>query len=153
MRKARKRIGVFFRDVHGSVGFVLPDEAETLKAFFSIAKVFDANTLHGKRCWLYARTANDSGNPMVLEGQLRLLRLSANKCRMMIVGETYEVASGLTLNRIGWNKVMAAATSGAFDVLLVKDMDRMARDCFIAYECLQALDTYGITPVFADNLR
>ena len=123
-----------------------------MKPFLSVIETPDANALCGKRCWLYSRTANDSGNPLVLEIQLEQLRSCAGKYGMTITGEVSEVASGMTLDRVGFNEVMTAARNDNFDVLLVKELGRISRDYAAAFDCLKTLEETGVVVVLADNL-
>lgn len=82
------------------------------------------------RAALYARYSSDRQNPLSVADQLALLRRHA-AARGWTVVATYsdEAISGFSAaNRPGVQALQAAAEQGAFDLVLVEDPDRLARN-------------------------
>ncbi len=92
------------------------------------------------RAWLYCRTANG-----ILEGRVALEQQEAFLCRYAedhgykVVGNTLEVAPGVSLTRPGLVQVMGAAKQKRMDRLLFFNWDRLARSAAVTTACLLTL--------------
>lgn len=101
------------------------------------------------RAFLYARTASVSQiNPTFkIQQQLEYLRLYAQRRLYQIVGEACDPGiGGSTLSRPGLAVVMDGATSAppAFDILLVYECTRLARDPALRQELISRLWAAGV---------
>lgn len=101
------------------------------------------------RAFLYARTASVSQiNPIFhIEQQLKYLRLYAHRQLYQIIAEACDLGiGGITLSRPGLSVVMDGATSTppAFDVLLVHECTRLARDPALRQELISRLWAAGV---------
>lgn len=82
------------------------------------------------RAALYARYSSDRQNPLSVADQLALLRRHAAGKGWTVVAEFSDAAiSGFAMaNRPGVLALLEAAEAGAFDLVLVEDEDRLARN-------------------------
>ena len=82
------------------------------------------------RTALYARYSADRQNERSIEDQFEIARRLAKTRGWTVVAEFCDAAiSGAAMaNRPGLNTLLAAADGRAFDVVLVEDTDRLARD-------------------------
>lgn len=82
------------------------------------------------RAALYARYSSDRQNERSIEDQLELARRMAQSRGWSVEAEFCDAAiSGAAMaNRPGLNAMLAAGDARAFDVVLVEDTDRLARD-------------------------
>lgn len=108
------------------------------------------------RALIYARTATASQlKPDIqLEQQLKTLRAYAQRRSYQVVGEVYDVGiHGNTLSRPGLAIVMDGATSAprAFDVLLVDDCSRLARDPVLLQTLMSRLRAAGVEIEFTSS--
>ena len=53
------KVGMYYRDRAGSVGFLLPEDKALLGRLLSHSELPAKEQLHGKRCWLYLRVDTD----------------------------------------------------------------------------------------------
>lgn len=104
-----------------------------------------------KRAVLYARVSSDdrakTGGENIRE-QLRLCREHALKRGYLVVGELAEDdkgASGANLHLPKLNEVLELARSREFDVLIVRELDRLSRDLAKQLIVEQELKTAGVT--------
>lgn len=83
----------------------------------------------GKRVWLYYRTqSKDQSKDDSLQHQRDSLYNHAVQKGWDIVGESYDVGSGMDISRKGLSEILIAAEAGKMDVLLIKDINRISRD-------------------------
>lgn len=85
-----------------------------------------------KRAVLYARVSRDDSRQdgRNLEGQIEMGQAYANKRGYIIVAELKEDdkgASGAEINLPGLNAVREMANNGQFDILVVREIDRLSR--------------------------
>src|SRR5262245_45072674 len=82
------------------------------------------------RAALYARYSSDRQNERSIEDQLALCRRHAEARAWSVVASFSDAAiSGAAMaNRPGLQALLAAAAGGAFDLVLVEDQDRLARN-------------------------
>ncbi len=83
-----------------------------------------------KRAFVYARYSTDLQNEKSVEDQIVLCKTYAKNLGLAVVGSDYDRAkSGAsTFGRVGLTRVLEAAKSGAFDVLISEHPDRVSRD-------------------------
>ncbi|WP_425624351.1 recombinase family protein [Agrobacterium radiobacter] len=108
------------------------------------------------RAFIYARTATVSQpKPDIqLEQQLKTLRAYAQRRSYQVVGEVCDAGiHGNTLSRPGLAIVMDGATSAprAFDVLLVDECTRLARDPVLLQTLMSRLRAAGVEIEFTSS--
>lgn len=100
------------------------------------------------RAGLYARFSNDERqNPLSAEDQLVLLRRRADARGLEVAVEFRDegISGELMVNRPGILSAMAAASRGEFEVLLVEDEDRIARNLGHLAFVRDELEAVGVT--------
>ncbi len=108
------------------------------------------------RAFIYARTATVSQlKPDIrVEQQLKTLRAYAQRRSYQVVGEVFDAGiHGNTLSRAGLAIVMDGATAvpRAFDVLLVDDCSRLARDPVLLQTLMSRLRAAGVEIEFTSS--
>jgi DNA invertase Pin-like site-specific DNA recombinase len=106
-------------------------------------------TIGTTRAFLYARSACESQNASMTKAdkQLQYLRKGARDRSYVVVGEACDVGtSGNSLSRSGLSAVISSATCTPpiFDVLLVTDLSRFARDIRLLTAITSSLTSAGI---------
>ena len=83
-----------------------------------------------KRAFIYARYSTDLQNEKSVEDQINLCTGYAKTLGLKVVGNEYDRArSGAsTFGRPGLTRILEAAKSGAFEVLISEAPDRISRD-------------------------
>jgi hypothetical protein len=106
------------------------------------------------RAALYARTACLTQDlKSAVELQLEALRNYATQTGMEIVEEFTDAGySGLRRDRPGLNRMcdMAAGRRG-FDVLLIRDPERLARNSVLQVSLLEELEQFGVRTIFLEG--
>ncbi|MEM7334747.1 MAG: recombinase family protein [Chloroflexota bacterium] len=107
-----------------------------------------------KRAILYARVSGDdrTNSTSSLEGQLELCRKYAKDNGWEIVGELAEDfrgASGADWNLPQINKALDLAKEGQFDVLVARELDRLARDLAKQLVLETEFKRYGVNIKYA----
>jgi len=96
-----------------------------------------------KRVALYARVSTlDKGQDP--ETQLAQLRKYAQNRNFEVIGEFIDYASGTTLDRLEYKKMMQAAKKRKIDVVLVWRYDRFARSTQALVNALKEFQSLGI---------
>lgn len=99
-----------------------------------------------KRAFIYARYSTDLQNEKSVEDQISLCKSYAQRLGLNVVGSDHDRAkSGAsTFGRVGLTRVLEAAKSGAFDVLISEHPDRVSRDMADLAGIHKALEFRGI---------
>jgi len=101
-----------------------------------------------KRAAIYARsaTSQELGQNFAVDAQIRACIQHANEQGYEVVdGQIYrEIGSGNSANRQLLLAVLAAAEEGLFDVLLVYDFARLARDVKLLTELIKRFEEAGV---------
>jgi hypothetical protein len=105
------------------------------------------------RAALYARTACLTQDPnSAVELQLEALRNYATQNGMEIVEEFTDAGhSGLRRDRPGLNRMCDVAGRRGFDVLLIRDPERLARDFVLEISLLEELEQFGVRTIFLED--
>lgn len=102
--------------------------------------------MESKRAWLYCRIASKSPeSDFCMEAQLSSLRRFAADNGYLIAGVTCEYGAGISLNRPGLRLVTQAACNRQMDVLIIKDLSRLARGYRQTAQYINYLNRQGIT--------
>lgn len=101
------------------------------------------------RCAAYARYSSDLQSPLSIDDQLRICREYAKSRGFVFLDEhvyTDEALSGVGADRPGLGRLMDAALSAArpFDVILLDDSSRLARNTKDALSIFEKLNFAGI---------
>lgn len=122
------KVGMYYRDRAGSVGFLLPEDRALLNRLFSHSDLPSREQLQGKRCWLYIRVDTDQQHDQIgLLAQREKLYRFAEGHEMRIVGETRELVSGGDIGRYGLQAMTKDAENGKMDYILACDRNRIFR--------------------------
>ncbi len=108
------------------------------------------------RAAIYARYSSENQRPESIEDQI-------SSCKKLAQGRGYTLASeqiyidkatsGARKDRPGLNQLMDGAENGIFDVILVDDLSRLARDNYLMLSLLAELRFRGVRVVsVADGL-
>src|SRR6516162_5500773 len=105
------------------------------------------------RAALYARMACLTQNlNSAVELQLEALRNYATQNGMEIVEEfTAPGYSGLRRDRPGLNRMCDVAGRHDFDVLLIRDPERLARNSVLQVSLLEELEKFGVRTIFLEG--
>src|SRR6516225_11717252 len=105
------------------------------------------------RAALYARTACLTQNlNSAVELQLEALRNYATQNGMEIVEEFTDAGySGLWQDRPGLNRMCDVAGRHGFDVLLIRDPERLARNSVLQVSLLEELEKFGVRTIFLEG--
>jgi DNA invertase Pin-like site-specific DNA recombinase len=105
------------------------------------------------RAALYARTAcltQDLNSAVEL--QLEALRNYATRNGMEIVEEFTDAGhSGLRRDRPGLNRMCDVAGRRGFDVLLIRDPERLARNSVLQVSLLEEFEQFGVRTIFFEG--
>lgn len=101
------------------------------------------------RVWIYCRVARADDTALVLQEEQMIEY--ARKQGWEIVGITAEYGSGLDYNRKGLKEVMAAVKTKHVDMVLVKNICRIARDTYRIMACVDEMDEHGIKLMTSDS--
>jgi len=108
------------------------------------------------RAAIYARYSSENQRPESIEDQIAACRrLAAQRGFTILEDHVYadQAQSGARRDRPGLTALIAAAQHGLFDVLLVDDLSRLARDNYLMLSVLAALRFAGARVVsVADGL-
>ncbi len=108
----------------------------------------------GDRCAIYARFSSDRQSIASIADQIRKCRKYAHAHGWQIVEEcifTDEAISGATSERPGLKRLLAAAESKAFDVVLIDDTSRLSRDMSDSMIFSKRLRFAGVRVVFVSQ--
>ncbi len=103
----------------------------------------------GKRVWLYCRTQKKDDR---FYQQKRLLHQYAAEKEWSVVGASYDIGSNTDMERKGLSEVLSAAQSGKFDVLLIKNMDKISRDASAADRYIRCLQENNVRVTAVDGM-
>ena len=145
------RACLYHRTRYGSIGFILPQDADKKRIAFETLDDLDIRKVQGPRCWLYARVDSNDRSNFALNGQIAYLCALARKQGWSIEGKTQEAAVGNTLDRPGLHQVLAAAKGGEMDTLLVHNPLRLYRgsDLYVCLDFIHQLKILGVQTVSA----
>ncbi len=105
---------------------------------------------------IYARYSSENQRPESIEDQVRACRTHAAKTRLVVLEDhvyTDHAKSGANPDRPGLTALREAAQQHSFDVVLVDDLSRLARDNALMLLVLNDLQYAGVRVVsVADNL-
>jgi DNA invertase Pin-like site-specific DNA recombinase len=102
--------------------------------------------MESKSAWLYCRIASKSPeSDFCMEAQLSSLRRFAADNGYLIAGVTCEYGAGISLNRPGLRLVTQAACNRQVDVLIIKDLSRIARGYQETAQYIDYLNQQSIT--------
>ena len=108
------------------------------------------------RAAIYARYSSENQRPESIEDQVRACRVSAAKRNFVVLEDhiyTDHAQSGANPDRPGLTALRAAAQEHSFDVVLVDDLSRLARDNALMLLVLNDLQYAGVRVVsVADHL-
>lgn len=108
------------------------------------------------RAAVYARYSSENQRPESIEDQVSSCRkLAASRGYVLEEGHVYadEAASGARKDRVGLSALLQASETNAFDVVLVDDLSRLARDNYLMLSILAELRFRGVRVVsVADGL-
>jgi|SRR6516225_1434210 len=106
------------------------------------------------RAALYARTACLTQNrKSAVELQCEALRNYATKNGMEIVDEFSDAGySGLRRDRPGLNRMCQGAERHDFDVLLIRDPSRLARNAVLEISLLEKFKQCGVRTIFLEGM-
>jgi hypothetical protein len=106
------------------------------------------------RAALYARTAClTQDRKSAVELQLEALRNYAIQNGMEIVDEFTDAGySGLRRDRAGLNRMCHGAERHDFDVLLIQDPARLARNAVLEISLLEKLEQCGVRTIFLEGM-
>ena len=108
------------------------------------------------RAAIFARYSSENQRPESIEDQISSCRLLANRRGFTILDEhiyTDRALSGSRKDRDGLDALLAVAQNHPFEVVLVDDLSRLARDNFLMLSVLADLHSAGIRIVsVADGL-
>lgn len=98
------------------------------------------------RTAVYARFSSDLQSDKSIDDQIALCREVAAREGMTIVAtfDDRAISGSSTVNRPGFQAMMRAAEARLFDVLLIEDVDRLARDQGDYHTARKRLDFLGI---------
>jgi site-specific DNA recombinase len=105
-----------------------------------------------KRAVLYARTSGDDRDRESLSSQLDMCRKHAQERGWLIVGEYAEDVRGVSGADFGapkLNEALDLARAGGFDVLVVRELDRFARDIAKQYIFEREFNKAGVEVEYA----
>ena len=105
---------------------------------------------------IYARYSSENQRPESIEDQVSSCRkLAIDRGYVVLDSHIYfdEAASGARKDRAGLNSLLRASELGSFEVVLVDDLSRLARDNFLMFSVLAELRFNGINDIsVADGL-
>lgn len=108
------------------------------------------------RAAIYARYSSENQRPESIEDQVAACRrLASQRGLSVLQNHIYadQAQSGARRDRQGLSAVVAAAQSGQFDVVLVDDLSRLARDNYLMLSVIAELHFEGVRVVsVADGL-
>jgi DNA invertase Pin-like site-specific DNA recombinase len=108
------------------------------------------------RAAIYARYSSENQRPESIEDQASSCKKLAAQMGYVIADEhiyTDEAASGARKDRVGLATLLATSEGGYFDVVLVDDLSRLARDNYLMLSVLAELRFNGVRVVsVADGL-
>jgi len=108
------------------------------------------------RAAIYARYSSENQRPESLEDQTSAcLKLAKSRGYTVSQGHIYtdKAASGARKDRAGLAQIMAEAELGSFEVILVDDLSRLARDNYLMLSILAELRFKGVQVIsVADGL-
>ena len=108
------------------------------------------------RAAIYARYSSESQRQESIEDQIFTCRRLAREKGFTVLDDhiyTDFAQSGASKDRIGLNNLIAASAGKPFDVVLVDDLSRLARDNFLMLSVLAEFQYVGVSVVsVADNL-
>lgn len=108
------------------------------------------------RAAIYARYSSENQRPESIDDQISSCRKLALERGFTILDDHVyadEARSGARKDRAGLNALVGAAQTGAFDVVLVDDLSRLARDNYLMLSVLAELHFEGVRVVsVADGL-
>ena len=99
----------------------------------------------GKRAWIYAYIEAPEDNHGVLKGQEKELYNYSEQMGLILSGISSDLDIGSNINMTGLEQVIAAALDRRFDVLLIKNTDRLRRTNGRTAEIFRQLYELGVT--------
>ena len=95
---------------------------------------------------IYARYSSDNQREESIEAQIRAVRDFADRNDIIIVKEYIDRAkSATTTDRPQFQKMLADAAGGGFDLVLVHKLDRFARNRYDSIGCRMELKKNGVS--------
>ena len=108
------------------------------------------------RAAIYARYSSESQRQESIEDQIFTCRRLAREKGLTVLDDhiyTDHAQSGASKDRVGLNEMITASAGKPFDVILVDDLSRLARDNFLMLSVLAEFQYVGVSVVsVADNL-
>ena len=108
------------------------------------------------RAAIYARYSSESQRQESIEDQIFTCRRLAREKRLTVLDDHIYAdyaQSGSRKDRVGLNQLITAGANQLFDVLIVDDLSRLARDNFLMLSVLAEFQYAGLSVVsVADNL-
>src|SRR4051812_6025110 len=98
------------------------------------------------RAVIYARYSSDKQDERSIDDQIALCRDIAARhgCAVAATFEDREISGTSAINRPGFRRMMQAAADGAFDAIVIEDIDRFARDQADWHTARKRLDFLGV---------
>ncbi|MGF1470005.1 MAG: recombinase family protein [Sandaracinaceae bacterium] len=95
---------------------------------------------------IYARFSSEMQDPRSIDDQIRECRewAEARGWRVVFVAEDAAVRAGAAAGRHGWNKLLAAASCGEFDIVLFDEVSRFSRAFFDGIADVNTLRQQGV---------
>jgi site-specific DNA recombinase len=106
------------------------------------------------RCAVYARYSSDRQSPASITDQVRKCRDYANARDWKVLTEhiySDEAISGVTLQRSGLTRLLAAVQTKAFDTVLIDDTSRLSRQLSDAISLADQLAFAGVRVIFVSQ--
>ena len=104
------------------------------------------------RCAVYARVSTEMDSQKTsIDNQIDMFRHYANHNDMEIVKVYTDKKSGTKGNRPGLKELIEDAKAGLFDVILAKELSRLARNGRLSYELRDICQIHNIHIVCLDN--
>lgn len=111
--------------------------------------------MESKRAWLYCRIANENPeSDWCMKAQLSSLKQFAADNGYQLAGTSCEYGAGISLKRPGLQLVTQAACTEQMDVLIIKNLSRLARGYRETAGYIEFLNQQGITLIsLSDELE
>ena len=144
-----REAALYLRTRYGSIGFLLPTEAEKKHIAFAALDSLELTKVYGTRCWTYARTDCGGETAIALNAQAMGLKSYAKEQNWTLEGSTCEAMPGGSLDRAGLREVLSAAQAGKMDILLVHSLSRLYRgqELYGVLEFVNQLKCLGVQVV------
>lgn len=102
--------------------------------------------MDNKRAWIYCRVACDGPDSAeLLAAQRKGLKAYAKEQGLEVVGTSYDMSTGFSMNRPGMMCFRAALETGKVDILLVHSLARLSRDMGEVRKYWEMLSDRGVS--------